>query len=576
MLRLLYLYHPNYMQMNKQLLLFLLVWLCFRTHAFATTEKYEAENGTRTGEATIATSVKASGGKYVQMKGGNLSFSVEVKSAGLYNMKVVFSQTYGDTKTQNLQINGEASGSIIFPSTGSSLNFGEVVSVVQLQTGTNTIAITKFWGWVDIDYIQLSAYQKSPFDIDPHPVTPNPTEGASGLYKFLRDNFQQKIVSGVMTGDVLIPYTNDPVTSVFVQNEVKFVYESSGRYPVIVGMDFLMSTGKDTDGVWFRAYTESSLAMAQEIWKAGGIPTFSWHWRDPSYSTGEFYTDKTAFDLTTAFTDASCKTWDTQSSTYKAIIRDIDIISGLLKRLQDKGVSILWRPLHEASGGWFWWGAKGAAPCVQLYRLVFDRMVHTHGLNNLIWVWNADGADAHWYPGGDVVDIIGRDYYYSPNQKNHSSLIGEFEALKNSLGTNKLLALTENSSIPYPQNMQADGAGWSYFMPWNGEHTHVYNIASDWNKIMNDPYVITLDRMPGWDGSAALEKRGSKSQQIYIENGLLIVQAKPGSQIYIADLFGRTIHTSLMTNDRASLCLRPGGYVVVVNGEAEKVFIPIY
>jgi beta-mannanase len=23
---------------------------------------------------------------------------------------------------------------------------------------------------------------------------------------------------------------------------------------------------------------------------------------------------------------------------------------------QDAGVTVLWHPLHEASGGWFWWG----------------------------------------------------------------------------------------------------------------------------------------------------------------------------------------------------------------------------
>ena len=79
-------------------------------------------------------------------------------------------------------------------------------------------------------------------------------------------------------------------------------------------------------------------------------------------------------------------------------------------------MALLWRPLHEASGKWFWWGAKGAAPCKALWNLMYDRMVNHHGLTNLIWVWNSDGADYEWYPGDDKVDILARDFYYYPRE----------------------------------------------------------------------------------------------------------------------------------------------------------------
>jgi Beta-mannanase len=136
-----------------------------------------------------------------------------------------------------------------------------------------------------------------------------------------------------------------------------------------------------------------------------------------------------------------------------------------------------------------------------LYNLLFERLTTYHSLNNLIWVWNSDGADANWYPGANYVDIIGRDFYYDPEEKNHASLIGEFEKLKGLFGTTKMIALAENGSVPYPENLKADGASWSYFMPWYGKYTNSskHNVASDWNKIMNDSYVITLEGMPDWD-----------------------------------------------------------------------------
>lgn len=38
------------------------------------------------------------------------------------------------------------------------------------------------------------------------------------------------------------------------------------------------------------------------------------------------------------------------------LVADIDNISKLMQRMEDENVTVLWRPLHEASGGWFWWG----------------------------------------------------------------------------------------------------------------------------------------------------------------------------------------------------------------------------
>lgn len=558
--------------MNR-LLLALSVVFCYLGNITHASQRYEAEDAKLSGGALIATSPLASGTQYVRMNGGNLTFTVSVDQAALYNLKVVYSQTYGETKTQNIAINGETSGSMVFVNTGNTLTFSHNTHVVRLKAGANTVAIECFWGWVDVDYIELSAYQKTLFNVDPHPTTPNPSEGAAQVYAFLLHNFQKKTISGVMTGDVLMPNTNTPVSSLYVQNEVKFVHNSSGKYPVIVGLDYLMTTGKDTDGVWFRAYTTSTMQMAEEIWAAGGIPTFSWHWRDPSHQTGEFYTDRTSFDLTRAFTDATCQTWNTSSAEYKGIIRDIDIIAGYLKKLRDKGVAVLWRPLHEASGGWFWWGAKGALPCKQLYRMMYNRMVITHGLNNLLWVWNADGVDTEWYPGADVVDILGRDYYYSPNQKNHSSLIGEFEAMKKGMGTSKMIALSENSSLPYPDNMIADGADWLYTMPWNGEHTNVYNNAGDWNLFMNHHYVITLDQMPGWNTSTSIIGTESKPQKVYTEAGRLIVTARSGSRVEVVDTGGRSILSLVMDSNQVDFDLQQGVYIVVVDRVATKVAI---
>jgi len=166
--------------------------------------------------------------------------------------------------------------------------------------------------------------------------------------------------------------------------------------------------------------TTQAVESAIEYWDQGGIVTFVWHWNAPEkYLTGVwysgFYKEHTDIDLK--------KIMDGDDPEgYDLLIRDIDAIAEQLKRLQDAGVPVLWRPLHEASGGWFWWGNAGAEAYKELYVLLYDRLTNHHGLNNLIWVWNGQSAD--WYPGDDYVDIIGEDIY--PGERVYTSQIKKY------------------------------------------------------------------------------------------------------------------------------------------------------
>jgi mannan endo-1,4-beta-mannosidase len=328
------------------------------------------------------------------------------------------------------------------------------------------------------------------------------------MYHFLYENFGKKVISGVMTDRVMEhDGLNTPFT-VETQIEMAYIKDASGKLPALIGLDFFHGTGLKSDDMWFMGYNDATLALAENMFNRGGFPIYCWHWKDPNQVTEEnaFYTEHTNFDLSKAFSDPGVyETFDLNSAEYQNIIKDIDIVSGYLKTLADKNIPILWRPLHEAAGGWFWWGAKGAKPCRALWRLMFDRMVNHHKLDNLIWVWTCqEGVDAlEWYPGDEYVDIIGRDFYYYPVEKNHNSLISSFENLKDLYGGRKIIALSENGSIPYPDNMREDGAWWSFFMPWNGKFTmelwEDHNFKTDWDRIMNHEIVITLDDMPGWD-----------------------------------------------------------------------------
>ncbi len=167
------------------------------------------------------------------------------------------------------------------------------------------------------------------------------------------------------------------------------------------------------------------------------------------------------------------------------MIADIDIIAGLLKELQTAGVPVLWRPLHEASGAWFWWGAKGAIPCKTLWKTMYDRLVNYHGLNNLIWIWTTEGDDMSWYPGDEYVDIVGRDLY-------NINFAAEFEKVRTLFGGKKIVTLSECGKMP----IKIGGEGWSWVMPWYGNYTHETNSLSTWTNWVSSDKVITRDEMP--------------------------------------------------------------------------------
>ena len=286
-------------------------------------------------------------------------------------------------------------------------------------------------------------------------VTKDPTEGAVKLYNFLKENYGSKTISGVQTGDM--------TGSLKTQLDVKAVYDKSDKYPALVGLDLLMATGHQSDESWFMSYTENSIKIAEELWNEGGIPAFTWHWKVGKDSV--FYTKDTNFDFTKGFLSGTT-TWDTSSETYKLLVADIDKISKHFQRLQTQGIAAIWRPIHEAAGGWFWWGSKGAEAYKALYALVYDRMVNTNGLKNLIWVWNIErdpaigydykALNGAWYPGDEYVDIIGVDIYNSAFDYN--SNVNSYNKIVSEMGTNKIIALTENGPIVTPDNMEKDKA----------------------------------------------------------------------------------------------------------------------
>ena len=335
------------------------------------------------------------------------------------------------------------------------------------------------------------------------PVTEGATEGAQKLYNFLAMNYGVKTVSGVMTGDV------SSATVKELPDVISF-QEHTGKLPALVGFDFLFATGVKASDSWYQSYTQMALDAAKDLWSQGGIPAFTWHWKDPSDQIDAFYTksgnDKeyTEFDFTKGFADPACTancTWNKESETYKQLMSDIDEIADMFLGLQEAGVAAIFRPLHEASGEWFWWGTKGGAAFQALYNLVYDEMVGVKGVKNLVWVWNPEyTSDKDWNPGTAKYDVISLDIYEAWDYT--TKYTKAYTELTTNYGTDKILAVSENGSIPDMSAMKAGNTVWSWWMPWYQTWDGKFldqTVEAVWKANMESPCTIDLESMPGWD-----------------------------------------------------------------------------
>lgn len=455
-------------------------------------KKIQAESG-KTTSCTIVSDTKYSGGKAVRMteESAKLTLSLDVAQRQKHKIFIA-AEGIGGQKDIKVSINGATT---IFKAN----NYSEIeIGTFFLNEGNNEIVISPSWTWFNIDYIRIETSNSNiTFDIADCPVTPDATPAAKALYRFLRENFGKRTISGMMTGSM--DGTNG--TNIKAHEDVKAVYNVSGRHPALVGFDFMNSTGAsiDKNDSWMVSYAKKVISLAKDTWAKGGIPDFTWHWRDPSRKTNEFYTDKSQFDITSALNkDGS---WNTSSTIYNNIIKDIDIVADYFLQMQRENMACIFRPLHEASGGWFWWGAHGAEPCKKLYRLIYDEMVNVKGVRNVIWDWNADYTlGDKWCPGNEYYDVISTDIY---NQKyDYSSNYPAFDKLKEVSAGKKIIALAENGPIPDISSQEADEAMWSWWMPWyqswNGNFVN-QTSATEWKKCLTDNRVITLEDMPGWD-----------------------------------------------------------------------------
>ena len=186
--------------------------------------------------------------------------------------------------------------------------------------------------------------------------------------------------------------------------------EVCGDYPGIIGFDLgrlELGHDKNLDGVPFDKMRREIVAQ----YERGGMTTLSWHLDNP-------LTGGDAWDYSNTGTVASILPGGEKHEEFIARMERVANFFASLVTAEGVHVPVLFRPWHEHTGSWFWWGQDicTTEQYKALWRMTYDFM-QSRGLDNLLWAYGP-GAEPHTldqyferYPGDDIVDVLGFDTY---------------------------------------------------------------------------------------------------------------------------------------------------------------------
>ncbi len=326
----------------------------------------------------------------------------------------------------------------------------------------------------ETDYEAMKAYFESR-EVDPtKPVSENAqtNEKTMEVWNYLRSVYGKQVITcQQMMGNECY--------------EDLVFYNATNDLTAMKGYDFIFCTG---------SYHSDDMIDEAIEWskESGGLCAFTWHWNVPKDIDNPeggyaFYTNEI-----TNFSQVNAVTPGTKE--YETIIHDIDLIATKIQRMESEGVTILFRPLHEASGAWFWWGLQGRDSATnevfqKLWYMIYDRLENYHKLTNIIWVWNGQNPHTAIHP--NAFDIEGIDRYYDQEDISAEALSTYYEKCYGELAgydkycaelagmesTGKMMALTECGYIPDPEGIKAANTMWLYYMVWNGDFIYETDAA---------------------------------------------------------------------------------------------------
>ncbi len=210
------------------------------------------------------------------------------------------------------------------------------------------------------------------------------------------------------------------------------VVESVGDYPAVFGFDF----GRGFD---------NQLPAVKAAAKKGGVITFSDHVRNP-------FTPQT-YNHSKEHAMSEIKAVLPEGEHHDYLLAHLDKIADFASKavVDGKKIPIIYRPWHEHTGRWFWWGCESGSEeeYIALWRFSVEYLRDTKGVDNFIYAYSPSFDDVdNLYetrnPGANYFDIVGIDIYTIDKYDQVERLGKAISAIVDyASGHDKIAALTE-------------------------------------------------------------------------------------------------------------------------------------
>ena len=268
----------------------------------------------------------------------------------------------------------------------------------------------------------------------------------------------------------------------------------SGDYPALWGEDmmYLPTNGTGSMAQWRALVTHN----AKQRWTEGAVVSMMFHACPPTQAEPCDWWGNGDKGVLGTLSNAQWSELITDGTTLNQNWKArLDAIYPYLKELDDAGVELLFRPLHEMNQGAFWWGGRsGPSGTRKLYQITRDYLEKEKGLTNLIWVWDIQdfstlASDLSSYdPGSDYWDVLALDVYWSDGQ---GYTTNKYNLIKNK-AAGKPIAIGECEVLPAAATLTSQ-PDWTFFMGWS-ELTQQKNSETNIRNLYNSPYVLTLNQ----------------------------------------------------------------------------------
>lgn len=347
----------------------------------------------------------------------------------------------------------------------------------------------------------------------PRLADPHATAETRALFKSLRQ---------LSTRHVLFGHHDDLAYGVKWSGEAgrSDVREVTGSYPAVYGWDARQLFQRTDPDLPDPERSAQLRAWILEGYARGGVSTLCWHMPNP-------VRDSDAWDTTRAV--HTLLPGGTLHGDFRA---KLDVVADFFKSLRASDgslVPIIFRPFHEHSGDWFWWGRAHSSveEFRALWRFTVQYLRDEKGVHNLLYAYSTDVFDSEAaylerYPGDDVIDMLGFDDYQSvKSAETRPILVNRLRMLASmARARGKLAALTETGveAVPDPNwftrtllpALQAEevGRGIAFALVWRNANEasdrkqHFYaaypghTSAPDMRAFRDHSFVLFEDELP--------------------------------------------------------------------------------